>query len=255
MKHIKQFESFQENVGAIVQFLSKLDSRDTNIFLRSLETISNKYDIGISDIDGKYVRANLARKSKINHKCITFWLSLDKGLMIATYNEGPIEYKDEPWNRPVDVRNFTMHNRPYSRTKDKHLFENLILNNEWRENYYDYLKITDFALIIDLDNSKKGLKDLRAKRSEEKLPRIDDNFYRYQNKSKWMSKLKRNNLVETYKDYEELQKYLPLMLDLDMKLPKDPYNGKHGLLKNLLKLYTDKSITYSELEQYIKQFF
>lgn len=255
MDHIKQFEAFKSNVSTIVQFLKKLDKRDSYIFLSSLETISRKYDIGISDIDGKYVRANLARKSKINHKCITFWFSLQKGLTVATYNDAPLEYNDEEWNKPVDIRNFTSHNIPFSRTKDKHLFNQLILNTSWKDIYYSYVKMADFALIIDLDSSKKGLKDLKAKRSEEKLPRIDDTYYRNKNKGNWVSKLNRNNLVTTYANYDELQKFLPLMLQLDMQLPKDPYNNRHALLKNLLSMYVNDGLPYTELEQFIKQFF
>jgi hypothetical protein len=237
MRYLKLFEAYTNAVGGIIRFLDVLNDDDAAKFFRKLEKISREYDIPISKIKGDYVKSNFAKKGiDTSDNLITFWFSLKNGLTIITTNK-PIRRGTENWNKSVEVTNFTDNNSPF----------NIYFNTKdiWYEEDYNLVKDADFALIINITQCEKGLKNLLNKRaSNEPLPRINNDYYRRQNIKRW-----RDKLGGVSKDDRE---FLHYMLD---KIYDEGDASELRMIDRMTDLYYRREITEKQFLTFVKDFY
>lgn len=236
MRYLKLFEAYTNAVGGIIRFLNVLNDDDAANFFGKLEKISRDYDIPISKIKGDYVKSNFAKKGNdTNDNLITFWFSLKDGLTIITTNK-PIR-RAEKWNKSVEVTNFTDNNSPFNRYFN--------ITDIWYEEDYNLVRDADFALIINITQCEKGLKDLKKKRaSNEPLPRINNDYYKRQNIKRW-----RDKLDGVSKNDRE---FLHYMLD---KIYDEGDASELRMIDRMMDLYFRKEITEKQVLTFVRDFY
>lgn len=177
MKHLKLFEAFaSKNISAIEKFLNLLDNNDRNGFIDFLKSISQRRDIPLSNFKGEYVKALTAIKMNVEgQELVKFWFSLEKGFIGATLTKLYSGDLGKPWMQTNFIRNFVANNV----ATNEHLRE-----YPWTSDFCEEVLESQFALVINLTELSKGLRDLKDKRRENKkgaLKLSSDEFIRLDN--------------------------------------------------------------------------
>lgn len=185
MKHIKLFEAFaSKSVSAIEKFLEQLDKEDRDDFVDILKSISEKTDIPLSNFKGDYIKAVTAIKMNVESGLLVkFWFSIENGFLGMTttksFNDEQLAFRkynhEEDWMKTAYIQNFIINNVLVNR----HLNE-----IRWTERSYKEIMSSQFALVINLTELSSGLKDLKAKRKENKkgaLKLSSDEYIRLDN--------------------------------------------------------------------------
>lgn len=158
MNHLLLFEAFaSENITAIEKFLKQLDKEDAKDFIDTLKNISTYTDIPLSLFKGEYVSAMKAIKYyKEGNKIVKFWFSIKDGLIGTTITEQYTGRLDRDWMTEFAKEFITINVRcnEYLRPLD------------WNKDTYEDIIESQFALIINLSELQKGLKDIIKKRKE-----------------------------------------------------------------------------------------
>lgn len=177
MKHIKLFEAFgSKSVSAIEKFLKQLDNQDRDEFVNFLKSISERRDIPLSNFKGEYVKSLTAIKMNIEgQELIKFWFSVDEGFIGATLTKRYIGNLEQPWMQSNFTKNFITNNV----ATNEHLHE-----SSWTNDFCERILDSQFALVINLTELSKGLRDLKDKRRENKkdaLKLSSDEYIRLDN--------------------------------------------------------------------------
>lgn len=177
MKHLKLFEAFaSKNISAIEKFLNLLDNNDRNGFIDFLKSISQRRDIPLSNFKGEYVKALTAIKMNAEgQELVKFWFSVEKGFIGATLTKLYSGNLEKPWMQSNFIKNFITNNV----ATNEHLRE-----YPWTSDFCEEVLESQFALVINLTELSKGLRDLKDKRRENKkgaLKLSSDEFIRLDN--------------------------------------------------------------------------
>lgn len=185
MKHLKLFEAFaSKSISAIEKFLKSLDDQDRNEFVDTLKSISDDTDIPLSNFKGEYVKSMTAIKMNSEEdKLVKFWFSLEDGLTGITttkkFTKDQLSFRkyqhEEDWMKTAFIQNFVIHNLIVTRTLREVI---------WTEQKYKEMMKSQFALVINITELSKGLKDLRYKRKENRkgaLAFYSDDYIRLDN--------------------------------------------------------------------------
>lgn len=158
MKHLLLFEAFEsKNISAIEKFLKQLNKEDAKDFIDTLKNISTHTDIPLSLFKGEYVSAMKAIKYyKEGDKIVKFWFSIKDGLIGTTITQQYNGRLDRDWMTEFVKEFITINVRcnEYLRPLD------------WNKDTYEDIIESQFALIINLSELQKGLKDIIKKRKE-----------------------------------------------------------------------------------------
>lgn len=179
MNHLLLFEAFgSKNISAIQKFLNQLDKQDAKEFIDMLKNMSRSSDIPLSLFKGEYISAIKAIKHyKEDEKIVKFWFSVKEGLIGTTITKQYTGRLDKSWMTDF-AKEFIMINVPCSES---------LYTSEWSEDKYKKIIESEFALIINLSELKKGLKDLVVKRKEARkgaTALYSDEYIRLSNKRK-----------------------------------------------------------------------
>lgn len=160
MNHLLLFEAFaSENISAIEKFLKQLDKEDAKYFIDTLKNISVKSDIPLSLFKGEYISAMKAIKYyKEGDKIVKFWFSIKDGLIGATITEQYTGRLDRDWMTEFAKEFITINVR----------CNEYLQPLDWNKDTYEDIIESQFALIINLSELQKGLKDIIKKRKEAK---------------------------------------------------------------------------------------
>ena len=185
MKYIKLFEAFaSKSVSAIEKFLEQLDKEDRDDFVDILKSMSEKTDIPLSNFKGEYIKAATAIKMNVESGLLVkFWFSVEDGFLGMTttksFNDEQLAFRkynhEEDWMKTAYIQNFIINNVLVNR----HLNE-----IRWTERSYKEIMSSQFALVINLTELSRGLKDLKAKRKENRkgaLKLSSDEYIRLDN--------------------------------------------------------------------------
>lgn len=157
-------ESFTEDIKSVYSFLKKITKKDKidstiNEFMSDIKSFCESYDIPLSKIHGKY-------------------LPLKKGITLLKEN------RDK--NMAIFLFEIDRYVTLIKYEKGKRINEGST-----------YFEISDFCIVINIDEQEKGLSDLKKKREEYKkdLPPLkNDDWYRNKNQRNYKKKLKREDL-------------------------------------------------------------
>lgn len=201
MKHLQLFESFKSReITSITNFIKNIirygDTSSKEYFIQSLCDIAIYNDTPLSNFEGEYMRAKSA--ISINSKedtIIKFWFSLESGYILSTINNNKDDNKVYDFKFDEKDKLFLDNNLLY----DKHFNR-----EQWSRSHYVYAykendKDFDYAFVINLSKIEKGgLSSLIKSRAENKpLARIDDAFYKSQNRIRYNNK-DQSKVVDLY---------------------------------------------------------
>jgi hypothetical protein len=177
MKHLKLFEAFtSKNISAIEKFLSLLDNNDRDEFIDFLKSISQRRDIPLSNFKGEYVKSLTAIKMNIEgQELIKFWFSVEEGFIGATLTKRYSGNLEQPWMQSNFIKNFITNNV----ATDEYLRE-----SSWTSDFCERVLDSQFALVMNITELSKGLRDLKDKRKENRkgaLKLSSDEFIRLDN--------------------------------------------------------------------------
>jgi hypothetical protein len=177
MKHLKLFEAFaSKNISAIEKFLDLLDNNDRNEFIDFLKSISRRRDIPLSNFKGEYVKSLTAIKMNIEgQELIKFWFSVEEGFIGATLTKRYAGNLEHTWMQGNFIKNFITNNVAT---------DDCLRESSWTNDFCERVLDSQFALVINLTELSKGLRDLKDKRKENKkgaLKLSSDEFIRLDN--------------------------------------------------------------------------
>ena len=177
MKHLKLFEAFaSKNISAIEKFLDLLDNNDRNEFIDFLKSISQRRDIPLSNFKGEYVKSLTAIKMNIEgQELIKFWFSVEEGFIGATLTKRYVGNLEHTWMQGNFIKNFITNNVAT---------DDCLRESSWTNDFCERVLDSQFALVINLTELSKGLRDLKDKRKENKkgaLKLSSDEFIRLDN--------------------------------------------------------------------------
>ena len=180
MKHIKLFEAFaSKSVSAIEKFLKQLNNQGRDEFVNFLKTISERRDIPLSNFKGEYVKSLTAIKMNIEgQELIKFWFSIEEGFIGATLTKRYSGNLEQSWMRSNFIKNFIANNV---------MIDEYLRESSWRDTMCENILDSQFALVINITELSKGLKDLKDKRKENKkdaLSLFSDDYIRLSNQRK-----------------------------------------------------------------------
>lgn len=219
MRHLQLFEAFAgKSISSIDSFLKKIDIDSRGSFLSILINIASINNIPLSNFKGDYMSAKKAISiNSDTDDIIKMWFSLDDGYITFTVNNKEREYKlDDLKDEDIE---FVKNNLICYRDMTK---------SPWNYNSYNgiyqSIKSAEYALVINLSKLDKGLNDIKKSRVKNKpLPRINNEFYRRENRKRWNDKMSDNgSMDELYDIIEHLQKSHKNHRLVDMML--DAYN-------------------------------
>lgn len=237
MKHLHLFEAFSsKSISSIDSFLKKVGTEHCAGFLAMLINISERTDIPLSNFKGDYMSAKKA--IGINSKTddiIKLWFTLDDGYITFTMNN-----KDEVYNIE-DLKD-----EDVEFVKNNLITDRYLKTIPWRystyNGIYQDIKLAQYALVINLSKLDKGLSGLKRDRKANKpLPRIDNEFYRRENRKRWNEKMPKR-----YDDDDDLYNMLGY-------LQKSHRN--HRLIDMILDAYNRGDISKASLRETIKSLF
>ena len=159
MKHIKLFETFaSKSVSAIENFLKQLNNQDRDEFVNFLKSISERRDIPLSNFKGEYIKSMTAIKMNIEgQELIKFWFSIEEGFIGATLTKRYSGNLEQSWMQSNFIKNFIANNV---------MIDEYLRESSWRDTMCENILDSQFALVINITELSKGLKDLRSKRKE-----------------------------------------------------------------------------------------
>jgi hypothetical protein len=207
MKHLKLFEAFaSKNISAIEKFLNLLDNNDRDEFIDFLKSISQRRDIPLSNFKGEYVKALTAIKMNVEgQELIKFWFSVEEGFIGATLTKRYSGNLEQPWMQSNFIKNFIANNV----ATDEYLRE-----SSWTNDFCERVLESQFALVMNLTELSKGLRDLKDKRKENKkdaLAFYSDDYIRLKNQQKRDDILQQRRGVNKWnvrdKIYDIIKKY------------------------------------------------
>lgn len=177
MKHIKLFEAFaSKSVSAIEKFLKQLNNQDRDEFVNFLKSISERRDIPLSNFKGEYVKSLTAIKMNIEgQELIKFWFSIEEGFIGATLTKHYSGNLEQSWMQSNFIKNFIANNV---------MIDGYLRESSWRDTMCENILDSQFALVINLTELSRGLKDLKAKRKENRkgaLKLSSDEYIRLDN--------------------------------------------------------------------------
>jgi len=177
MRYLKLFEAFaSKNISAIEKFLDLLDNNDRNEFIDFLKSISQRRDIPLSNFKGEYVKSLTAIKMNIEgQELIKFWFSVEEGFIGATLTKRYAGNLEHTWMQGNFIKNFITNNVAT---------DDCLRESSWTNDFCERVLDSQFALVINLTELSKGLRDLKDKRKENKkgaLKLSSDEFIRLDN--------------------------------------------------------------------------
>jgi hypothetical protein len=206
MKHINLFEAFSsKSISAIEKFLNLLDNDDRSEFIDFLKSISQRRDIPLSNFKGEYIKSLTAIKMNVeSQELIKFWFSVEEGFIGATLTKRYAGNLEQPWMQSSFIKNFITNNV----ATDEYLRE-----SSWTNDFCERVLDSQFALVINLTELSKGLRDLKTKRKENKegaLALFSDDYIRLSNQRKRKDILQQKRSI----NHEEI---MDLMYDIMKK--------------------------------------
>lgn len=217
MKYIKLFEAFgSKNISAIEKFLKPLDKEDADNFVDILKSVSEKTDIPLSNFKGEYVKALTAVKMNVeNEQLMKFWFSIENGFVGITttksFTTQQSSQHEEDWMKTAFVQNFILNNL---------IVNDYLREGNWTKKRYEEIIESQFALVINITELSKGLKDLKTKRKKNKkdaLAFYSDDYIRLSNQqkrsdilqqrrgvNKWDVRDKIYDIMRSYKCYDPM---------------------------------------------------
>ncbi len=259
---VKDYKNLENDDLVVVKFTSSNALRNGYIYKEILE--NGQEDIfAMTNINTGHIPYMISpneanKKIRAFDKAYYSMLSSNGNKLTNHTYLGLVEESDKPLYQDLDSIT-----RSTSLFLEKNIPTSNLTDKTWNDDYMKLLESSDFALVLDLDkiiSSSTSLRDEKAKRTDLKkgiLPRIDDEYYKKLNKSKYNSKLSKGVDSEKEIILEALYYYIKKMSSYNSKYTSgyssyDNYgrssDGYHmALIEDLYFSYRDGYIDTKKL--------